>query len=167
MGYRAQPNKSSKYKQGKYTLVNNDKYLGDPTTIFYRSGWELKLYTFLDLNERVLKWNVEGITIPYQIENDGKWTTHRYYPDCYAEVQKLDGTISKTAIEIKPSSETIPPTMPKNVTAKSLETHEYRMKMFLRNINKWKTAKEYCNRKGIDFFILTEKHFEDKNIKIF
>ena len=31
---------NKKYKQGKYLLQNPQKYLGDPTTIVYRSSWE-------------------------------------------------------------------------------------------------------------------------------
>jgi len=173
MGYRAAPNSPKdskgrdKYFQGKYELINPEKYLGSTDSIYYRSSWEYKLYHWIDINERVLKWNVEGITIPYEYEENGKWTTHRYFPDVYCEVQKLDGTISKTAIEIKPYNETIAPETPKKETPKSLINHEYRLRLFLKNINKWKTAKEFCERRGIDFIIITEKFFDDKNVKIF
>lgn len=173
MGYRAEPNSpkrsdgKDKYKQGKYNLVYPNKYLGDPTMIWWRSGWEYKLYFYLDNEPRVLKWNVEGITIPYEIEENGKWKTCRYHPDCYAEIQKHDGTISKTVIEIKPYNETIPPEQPKKETLKSLENYEYRMKLFLRNLNKWKAAKIYCEKRGIEFFVMTEKFFEVLSVKLF
>ena len=153
MGYRAAPNgiKNSKgqdkYKQGKYNLINQDKYCGDPTCIWFRSGWEYKLYRWVDVNDKVLKWNVEGITIPYQMEENGKWKTLRYHPDIYCEIQKGDGTTDKVVIEIKPHAETIPPVMSKNVTAKTLETHEYRLKMYLKNVNKWTAAKEYFEKR--------------------
>ena len=147
--------------------MNKSKYLGDFENVFFRSSWEYKLYYYLDNESRVLKWNVEGVTIPYEIQENNKWTTNRYFPDAYAEIKKLDGTISKTVLEIKPYAETIPPVYPKRQTAKSLENHEYRMKMFLKNLAKWKTAKEYCNRRGIDFFVLTEKYFDDHSVKIF
>ena len=167
MGYRATPNKSDKYSQGKYNLTNPSKYLGDPTTIWFRSSWEYKLYFYMDNEPRVLKWNVEGITIPYEIQMNGKWQTKRYYPDTYCEIQKLDGTVSKTVIEIKPYAETQPPVYPKRVTAKSLENHEYRMRLYLLNLNKWKAAKEYCNKRGIEFVVMTEKFFEGHSVKIF
>ena len=172
MAYRAVPNKPEKYSQGKYNLINSSKYLGSPDDIWFRSSWEYKLYFYLDNEPRVLKWNVEGTTIPYEIETidsrgNKKWETCRYHPDCFAEIKKLDGTISKTMLEIKPYAETIPPVYPKRQTAKSLENHEYRMKMFLKNLAKWKTAKEYCNRRGIDFFVMTEKFFDDHSVKIF
>lgn len=173
MGYRAKPNgpKTSKgkdkYIQGKYNLINSSKYLGDPTTIFFRSSWEYKLYFYLDNEPRVLKWNVEGITITYEMMENGKWTTLRYYPDAYCEIQRTDGKIDKVVIEIKPYNETIPPKEPKNLTAKALENHEYRLRTFLKNINKWKKAKEYCDKRGLVFFLLTEKFFDDKQVKIF
>jgi hypothetical protein len=167
MGYRAVPNKSDRYKQGKYNLIHPSKYLGSPSDIWYRSSWEYKLYFYLDNDPRVLHWNVEGITIPYEIQIDGKWQTCRYHPDAYCEIQKLDGTVSKTAIEIKPYAETIPPEQPKKDTLKSLENYEYRMKLFLRNLAKWKTAKEFCNKRGIDFFVMTEKWFDGHSVKLF
>lgn len=168
MGYRAVPNKSDKFSQGKYNLIHPSKYLGDNSIVFYRSSWERKLYFYLDNESRVLHWNVEGITIPYEIQINEKWETHRYFPDCYAEIQKIDGTISKTAIEIKPYTETIPPEPPKKDTLKALENYEYRMKMFLRNLAKWKAAKEYCNKRGIEFVVMTDKYFEENNlIKVF
>jgi len=172
MGYRAKPNKSDKYTQGQYNLLNPKKYLGDPTVIYFRSSWEYKLYFYLDNEPRVLKWNVEGITIPYEMEvtdsrGNKRWETFRYHPDAYCEIQKLDGSISKTVVEIKPYTETIPPVMPKRVTAKSLENHEYRMKMFLKNFAKWTTAKKFCEKRGYDFFVMTEKYFDDHSVKVF
>jgi len=173
MGYRAKPNSpkrangKDKYNQGQYNLINPKKYLGDPTVIYWRSSWEYKLYFYLDNEPRVLKWNVEGMTIPYEIETNGKWTTCRYHPDAYAEIQKLDGTINTVALEIKPEAETIPPVYPKRVTAKSLENHEYRLKLFIRNMSKWKYAKEYCNKRGIEFWLLTERYFDNHSVKIF
>lgn len=167
MGYRAKPNMGQKYTQGVYNLINPEKYLGQPENIYFRSSWEYKLYFFLDNEPRVLKWNVEGTTIPYEIEINERWGTCRYHPDCYCEIQKLDGSISKTLLEIKPYAETIPPVYPKRVTAKSLENHEYRQKMFLRNLAKWTAAKKYCDKRGIDFHVMTEKFFEGHSVKIF
>ena len=35
------------------------------------------------------------------------------------------------------------------------------------NINKWNAATEYCKRRGMTFYVLTEKYFESKQIKLF
>jgi hypothetical protein len=173
MGYRAKPNSpkradgKDKYNQGPYHLINPGKYLGDPECIWYRSGWEYKMYFFLDNEPRVVHWNVEGMTIPYEIQVNEKWETRRYHPDFYAEIQQLDGSLKKVAVEIKPHKETVPPEMPKKITAKSLENHEYRMKLFLINFNKWKAAKAFCNKRGIEFHVMDETFFNDHSVKIF
>jgi hypothetical protein len=167
MGYRAAPNKSSKYHQGKYKLINEEKYLGDPTVIYFRSKWEYNLYLYLDRNERVLKWNCEGITITYEIMENNHYTTKRYYPDCYAKILNNDGSVNEYVIEIKPYSETIPPKEPKKFTIKANENYEYRLKTFQKNLLKWKYAKSFCDKRGINFVVLTEQYFKDKNIKLF
>lgn len=167
MAYRAVPNKPEKYSQGKYNLINPTKYLGSSLDIWFRSSWEYKLYYYLDNEPRVLKWNVEGTTIPYEILDNGKWTTCRYHPDAYCEIQKTDGTVTKNLIEIKPYNETIPPVMPKKQTAKSLENHEYRMRTFLKNLAKWNAAKKFSEKRGINFFVMTEKFFDDHAVKVF
>ena len=134
MGYRAMPNNikdsrgRDKYKNGIYSVINPNKYLGDINMVIFRSGWEYKLYRWLDMNDKVVKWNVEGITIPYQMEDNGKWKTLSYHPDCYAEVQKGDGTIDRLVIEIKPYAETIPPVMSKNMTAKTFPLYWHKMR---------------------------------------
>jgi len=182
MGYRAKPNKGDKYSQGKYNLLNPPKYLGDPTCIYFRSSWEYKLYFFLDNNPRVLKWNVEGVTIPYEIMENQKWTTNRYYPDAYCEILKLDGSISKVVIEIKPWNEyspgskkgtetentpLLPPIPPQSKTLKALENYEYKLKTFQKNILKWKAAKNFCDKKGLEFYVLTERAFNETGVKLF
>lgn len=168
MGYRAEPNMGQKYAQGKYNLINPSKYLGDPTSIFFRSSWEYKLYFHLDNDQNVQKWNVEGITIPYEIMENNHWTTNRYFPDCYAEIKKPDGSIRKVVLEIKPYAETQVPDQPKKNTLKALENYEYRMRMYIKNLNKWKAAKEYCDKRGFEFHLLTERYFKDNDlIKIF
>lgn len=166
MGYRKQPN-NNKYNQGKYNLINKDKYLGDPTVIFFRSGWEYKFYKYLDENERVIKWNCEGITLTYEVLEGNTYTTKRYYPDCYIKLQNNDDTVVEYIVEIKPWAETQLPKEPKKFTIKANENYEYRLKTYQKNLLKWKSAKEYCDRRGIKFFILTEKYFDDKNIKLF
>ena len=73
----------AKYYQGKFNPKNPHKYKGDFTNIIYRSGWELKLMSYLDKHPHVTKWNSEEIIIPYRSCVDGKM--HRYFPDFYVE----------------------------------------------------------------------------------
>jgi len=176
MGNNRVPNKSGKYKQGRYICQNPDKYLGDLERIFYRSSWEQKLYYYLDVNKRVVRWSAENIAVPYEINENGNWSTHKYYPDAYCEILKSDNTTQRVVLEIKPYSEWSsdkneglqPPKEPKNKTAKSLRNYEYALRTFHKNIIKWQAAKNFCERRGMEFFVMTEQFFQaDNKIKLF
>jgi len=170
MGNKMVPN-NRKYKQGRYTCQNPDKYIGDLERIYYRSSWEQKLYYYLDMNKKVSKWCAEHVTIPYEINENGHYSTHRYYPDAYCEIIKSDGNTQRVVIEIKPWSEyrdLEPPKEPKNKTMKSLRNYEYALRTFQKNIIKWQAAKKFCERRGMEFYIMTEKFFQaDNKIKLF
>jgi hypothetical protein len=159
-----------RYQQGTYVCNNPDKYLGDLERVYYRSSWEKKLYYYLDTNNRVLKWSAEGVTIPYEINENGNWSTHTYYPDAYCEFKLTDGNTRKVVLEIKPWNEyrnLEPPKEPKTRTMKALENYEYSLRTFQKNIIKWSAAKKFCDRRGIEFFIITPKFFDDpENPKI-
>ena len=172
MGNNHVPN-NRRYHQGIYKCINPDKYLGDLERIYFRSSWEKKLYYYLDVNNKVLKWAAEGVAIPYEMNENGNWSTHKYYPDAYCEIQKKDGDTNKVVIEIKPWSEYRdfePPKEPKTKTEKSLRNYEYSLRTFQKNIIKWQAAKKFCDKRGIEFHILSEKFFDDVDnpkIKLF
>ena len=44
-------------KQGSYTPLCKDKYVGTALPVF-RSGWELKAFISLDKNPKIIKWRV-------------------------------------------------------------------------------------------------------------
>ena len=69
---------------GKFSPKNTNKYLGDPTNIWYRSLWERRVMTHLDINSNVIEWSNEEIIIPYLSPIDNRW--HRYFPDFFARV---------------------------------------------------------------------------------
>lgn len=178
MGNRAVPN-NRHYHQGKYQCMNPDKYLGDLETIYFRSSWEKKLYYYLDTNNRVLRWAAENIAIPYEYYENGNLSVHRYYPDAYCEFRLSNGDTRKVVLEIKPSTEyrldektgdLVPPKEPKNKTMKSMKNYEYALRTFHKNILKWQAAKKYCEKRGIEFYIISPKFFDDKDnpkIKLF
>ena len=70
----------AKYAQGKYTVKNQEKYLGNrqPT---YRSSWEFAFMKFCDEHPSVAKWASEAIKIPYRNPFTGKQTI--YVPDFF------------------------------------------------------------------------------------
>jgi hypothetical protein len=147
---------NSKYNQGKFTLNNPEKYIGNPSDIVYRSSWELAFCHYLDNNESIIKWSCEQPIITYQ---DLRNKVHRYYPDFYYE--KLSNDVNgmvKVIVEIKPKTELYPPAKPKRETAKALENYEYAVRTHIKNNLKWSAAEEYATKRGMQFVILTEDH---------
>lgn len=156
-------NNKKKYHQGYYNIVNVDKYIGDPTKCVYRSKWELHFMAWCDKNTSVKRWSSENITIPYQDEN-GKF--HRYYPDFYCEIiNKNDPNVfERLVIEIKPFKETQSPKIPKKLTTKALESFEYQLKIFQKNLYKWTKANYWCEKNQMKFKIITENYLTEKKI---
>lgn len=137
--------------KGKFKPKNPSKYKGDPTTIIYRSRWELKLMNYLDNNPEIVSWSSEELTIPYVSPLDNK--IHRYYPD-FVVKKKVDGT-DKTetmVIEVKPYKETMEP----KKQDKMSKSYLYEVKTWGINSSKWKSAKEFCEDRKWKFVILTE-----------
>ena len=58
---------------------------------------------------------------------------------------------------VKPYSETIEPKLSGNPTSKQMKNFEYALKMYNKNLSKWTYMIEYCERKGFEFIIITEK----------
>ena len=147
---------NKKYKQGNYLLQNTNKYIGQ-IPVKYRSSWEHAFCKFCDLNDKVVKWSAEFLEIPYQIVNNGQTENHRYYPDFYVEMRGNDiEKYDRFVIEIKPKHELESPTQPVRQTLKMLENYEYSLKMFKKNLHKWAFTKEWCERRGLKFKIITE-----------
>lgn len=154
-----------KNKVGLFVPENKDKVikLNDKGGLYYRSGWEKKLYTMLDLNPSVIMWGTEFMHIKY-LENHYnekgfmEQREHRYFPDVYFEMKRPDGTIAKILGEIKPFKETLKPVKPIKTTARKLESFEYEVKTWHKNILKWNAAIDFCKNRGLDFLIITEKY---------
>ena len=147
---------NKKYKQGNYLLQNPNKYIGQ-IPVKYRSSWEQAFCKFCDLNDKVIKWSAEFLEIPYQIVNNGQTETHRYYPDFYVEMKGNDiEKYDRFVIEIKPKHELESPIQPVKQTLKMLENYEYSLKMFKKNLHKWAFTKEWRERRGLKFKIITE-----------
>lgn len=131
-----------------YTLVNEEKYVGDPNAIVSRSSWERKFSRYVDLNSNVVKWSSEELIIPYFYPLDGKM--HRYFPDYWLEMKNG----SKIVVEIKPYAETIQPVWKKGGNKRVFAD---RMATYMKNISKWEAAKEFCSNRGWKFQVFTEK----------
>jgi len=144
------------YYQGRFKPKNPQKYKGDPTNIVYRSGWELKLFNYLDEHPNVIKWGSEELVIPYKSPIDGRW--HRYFPDVYVEQIGIEGKKQTILIEVKPKSQTVAPNPDNKLTAKGKPTKRYLTEVMTYGVNqaKWKAAQEFCADRGWNFLIMTE-----------
>ena len=145
----------SKYK-GKFSPKHPEKYLGNPTKIIFRSSYELKYMIYLDDHPDVIRWGSEEVIIPY-IAPDGK--SRRYIPDFIVQLRNKHGQIENLMVEIKPFAQTQPPKKPLRMTKgflEAVETYEI-------NKRKWHAAIQYCQKKGLEFKLLTES---DLGIKI-
>jgi hypothetical protein len=136
--------------KGKFKPSFPEKYVGNPTSIIYRSLWELKFLKYCDTNENILEYASEELAIPYISPVDGK--IHKYFPDVYIKVKEPDGSIKKYLIEIKPYKQTIAPPKPKRQT----KGYIYEVYEYAKNQSKWEAAREYCKDRGWTFRILTE-----------
>ena len=138
------------YKQGFFKPQNPKKYIGDPTNIVYRSGWEKRVMDWADTNPNVKRWCSEEIVIPYKSPVDNRW--HRYFVDFYVEAVRRDGETAKMLLEVKPRAQTQAPKV------QSRHTKKYITEVATYGINqaKWKAAEEYCKDKGWEFRVITE-----------
>lgn len=148
----------AKYKQGLYTVINKDKYIGDVNKVYYRSSWELTFMQYLDLNRGVKRWSSEEIHINYVKPTTGR--VHRYFPDFYMEIETKDG-VKKHLLEIKPVKDT-ELLKPKRNTLKSQQrVVESALTMSI-NEAKWVAARKWCDENDVKFMVLTEKELFGK-----
>ena len=118
--------------KGKYQPKDKQKFLGNRAPI-YRSMWERRFMIYCDKSESIFEWDSESIHIPYVSPKDDRW--HNYYPDFYIKYKDKRCQIITAIIEIKP---------------------HYQKKWDV-NIAKWKACQEYCDIKGYEFKVLTER----------
>lgn len=135
--------------QGVYQPVNPNKFMGKQAV--YRSSFELKFFKWADRNPKVIKWGSENVVVPYISPVDNR--VHRYYVDSVVHILEGD-SIKRYLIEIKPSKQTIAPSVSKR---KRQSTIIYEQVTYAVNQAKWEAAKQYAKHMGMEFQILTEK----------
>ena len=102
---------------------------------------------YCDLNQDILYWASEELPVRYYNPLDKKY--HRYFPDFVVKTVNND----KYMIEIKPYRQVKKPKQPKRKTKSYMrESFEY-----IKNQAKWSAAKSFCEDKGMQFKIITEK----------
>ena len=143
--------------KGKFRPKNPNKYKGNPTNIIYRSLLERRFMVYLDNTPSVLKWSSEEIVIPYVSPLDKR--VHRYFPDFYMKYKNKDGMIVQDLIEIKPSRHCKPPDPKRKLTKTGRTSKRYlkEVNTYIINDAKWKQAIKFCNERGWNWRIVTEK----------
>ena len=136
--------------KGLFRPQNPDKYAGNPSNIIYRSSYELKLFMWCDKHPDVISWQSEEFFIPYKSPIDGRF--HRYFPDVKLTRRNKDNILETFVVEIKPSSQCVPPKDMKNKRRLLQEQKTYAI-----NIAKWDAARRYCAERRYKFKIVTEK----------
>jgi hypothetical protein len=112
--------KKPKFREGYYESTKMKKAL------HYRSGYEAKIYEYLDSWHKVVAFEPEPFAIPYIYKGEG----HKYWPDLLVHYE--DG--KKEVWEIKPANQT------------GLE----------KNTQKWRAAELALESRGWDFIVVTE-----------
>ena len=157
----SKPNNAN-YHQGLYIPENIHKtiQLNEKGGFWYRSMLEKKAMIYFDNSPDVLLWSSEPLRIPYvkntwdDEKNVYVSKTHGYYPDFYYET--VGGR--KVIAEVKPVSETkMPSALNEKATAKQRKNFDYALKTFEKNMYKWTYAKEFCDKNGIEFKIITDE----------
>ena len=136
-------------KRSRFVPKNIKKYTGKYPIIF-RSSWELKFARFLDFNVNIIEWNYEAIRIPYVFMGKQR----NYIPDFYLTYKDSCDKIHREIIEVKPHVETVVP----KKRGRNKKRYDYLSRVILMNQAKWQSAKIFCEKRGYDFKILTEKH---------
>lgn len=132
-----------KFAQGKYQIMNPDKYVGNHVP-HYRSSWEHAFCRFCDTNDNILQWASEAIAIPYRNPLTGKMS--RYIPDFFVSYCDKNGNIKAEIIEIKPKKQ--------SVMTERMSTRD-RAAVAV-NMAKWDQATRWCQKNGMTFRVVNE-----------
>lgn len=141
----------ARFIQGKYSIQNPKKYIGDPTNCVFRSSWERKVMVKFDESPRIVKWGSEPFHIFYHSPVDNR--RHRYFPDFIVVARSDTGELITTLIEVKPAAECVPP------VARSKKKERYLQECCTFSVNqaKWAAAREVCRQRNWRFVVMTEK----------
>lgn len=148
----------------RFRPMHPEKYRGDPTSIYYRSGWELSCMRKFDSNPNVLEWSSEEVVVPYRSQldvlkeqKDGRKRTHRYFIDFYVKLRLKDGSVSRRLIEVKPLKETVKPDRTTYKGKNAEKRFRYDYLKWIVNDAKWAAAREFAEDRGMTFHLYTEK----------
>lgn len=137
--------------KGFFKPRHPERYKGDPKNIVYRSGWELRMMTWLDGHPSVSQWASEELIVWYADPVSGN--PRRYFPDFLAEIDN-----KVYMLEVKPFNQTQPS------KAKTKRRFLKESMVFARNHAKFTAAERYCAKRGWEFKVLTERELFGHNV---
>lgn len=126
-------NPNRKYKKTQFKQGKFKSMKNGGAEFGYRSGWEHDVYECLEIIDEVVAFRGEKLTIGYHYMGE----PHQYYPDLI--VQFADNHFEMW--EVKPKNQI---------------TYD-------KNLAKWTAAEKYCQARGWEFRVITEK--EIKSLK--
>lgn len=135
----------AKGNTGFFVPKNINKLISKKIPMKYKSSWELYFMVFLDRRPDVLRWGYEVIRIPYY--NPFKKRKCIYFPDFFFEYVDINNKVVRNVIEIKPSNEFL---------LESAKSRNQKLSVIL-NLCKWQEAKKWCEKRNIEFKVLSEK----------
>src|SRR5271157_2333550 len=138
---------SKVFSKCHYKPRHPEKYVHGKTKdkIICRSSWEFDFCKFLDFNTRVIRWSSEPFAIPYIKPTDKRM--HKYYPDFWFEYVDKNGEIKQEVIEVKPSTQVVPPT----AVGKKPQQQMYESLNWAINQAKWEAATQFCAKYKMKF----------------
>lgn len=100
---------------------------------------------WMDRSPNVVQWASEEVVVPYVSPVDGQ--IHRYFIDFAFVTQKN----KKFLVEVKPSQFC---QLPKK---RSSKRYLKEVEMYAVNQAKWKSARQFAKKHGMEFVVITEK----------
>lgn len=152
----------NRFYHGNFKPKNPNKYVGDAADITFRSSWELRFMKKLDEDSNIIKWNSEGVKIPYFSIADNK--NRKYHLDFLIQLKNGDN-VKNLFIEIKPHTQIFEPIKPKRKTKKSEINYIRALYDYSVNRCKWKAANIYAKANNGEFKVVYI-HPKTKNFEI-
>ena len=84
--------------KGRYKPNRPEKYIGNPTSVIYRSLLERRFMVYCDTSKNILEWGSEEVVVPYKSPVDNRM--HRYYVDFIVRLKNKEGLTETILIEI-------------------------------------------------------------------
>lgn len=153
-------------QKGRFVPKNPRKYIGNPTSIYFRSSWERAVCFWCDTSPQVEMWGSEEIIVPYLIDEGGKKRVRKYYIDFVIRIKRRDGLFETFLIEVKPSNQISKPVVPLKEQALGRLSKGTLLKVWTYHKNqiKWEAAIRYAKINGMIFQIWSEKVLKEKGI---